>query len=685
MLSFRILGPLEVYRDGAALPLGSAKQRALLALLLLNAGEAVSSGRLIDGLWGDEPPATADHLLHVYVSRLRKVLEQDGPELLLTRPPGYALRLRPDDELDSATFESIVHAARLPTTDPVDALEAFERALALWRGPVLADLIDEPFVTASAARLDELRVVAAEERIERLLVLGRHEDAVPELEVLVARYPLRERLRAQQMLALYRCGRQADALAAYGAARLLLAEELGVDPGPELRALEQDILQQAPGLVVPAIGPAPVADVAPEPLAARSSTRRLAAALAGIVVVVAAVAAVVVLGGRGPGGPTPRGDAGTELSWTEVPSADAFGGRGDQVVLGGADTRIGFLTLGYSAALRSGEATARDYDAAVWTAAAPEQWTRIASPSFEGPGNQRAADAAVLGGVVVIVGVDSSQGDLDAAVWLSDDDGATWMRVGVDSPALRVEGTQEAMRDVLVTDSGLVAVGYATSDEGDDAAVWTSPDGREWVALTQALGAPGDQQMAAVTRLDAGALAGGFTTGADLDAALWRSEAGIVWEPVGVDALGGPGDQQIHGLATGCGGVTAVGEETVEGETDAAVWRSTDGDAWVRVGDPEGVFGGPGPQRMFTIACSPNGLVAAGADGAGPATDGAVWTSPDGEHWARAPASTVTALADPAGRQSVRVLLPLTDGWIALGAEGRGADEDADAWIGRGT
>jgi DNA-binding SARP family transcriptional activator len=691
VLSFQILGPLEVHRDGASLPLGSAKQRALVALLLLNAGEVVSTGRLLDGLWGEAPPATAEHLLHVYVSRLRKLLEADGHELLVTRPPGYVLRLRDGDELDAAMFESAVRAARSGGTSPADALAGLDRALDLWRGAVLADLADEPFVTAAAARLEELRAVAEEERIHALLALGRHEDAVPELETLVARYPLRERLRAEQMLALYRCGRQADALAAFATARRLLVEELGVDPGPELRTLEQDILRHAPELEAPAAGPVSGREPAPEPAAREgepregSSFRRLAViALVGLVAAGAVAAAAIAILGGSPGGGSVTGTGGDSelaLSWIEVPSAEAFGGPGDQVVVGGADTRFGFLALGYSAAARTAGATTRDYEAAVWTASEPERWTRVEDLSFGGYGNQRAADAAVLGDRLVIVGIDGSHGDVDAAVWVSDDEGSTWSRVGVETEALRVVGSDEAMRDVVAVGDRLVAVGFRSKATDNDAAVWYSGDGLEWVALTQALGAPGEQEMAAVVPFGSGALAAGFTTGSDRDAALWRSDDGVVWEAVSSGAFGGEGIQQINALATGCGGVIAVGQETIDGEIDAAVWRSADGATWERLEDPD-VFGGEGPQQMFTVACSPDGLVAAGRDGIGPGADGAMWTSVDGLRWERVPPDTISALADPAGRQSVKVLLPIDDGMIALGAEGRGADEDADAWIG---
>jgi DNA-binding SARP family transcriptional activator/nucleotide-binding universal stress UspA family protein len=244
-VEFRVLGPLEVLEDGRSLPLGGARQRALLAILLTHANEVVSTDRLIDQLWGGRPPNAALNTIQQYVSQLRKLL---GAERIETRPPGYAIRLAPD-ELDLERFERLVEQG--------DA-EALYEALSLWRGPPLADFAFEEFAGAEIARLEELRLVAVERRIDSDLELGRHVQLVGELERLISDYPLRERFRAQLMLALYRAGRQAEALAAYQRARQTLVDELGIEPGPALQELERAILRHDPALAA-AGGPAPPA------------------------------------------------------------------------------------------------------------------------------------------------------------------------------------------------------------------------------------------------------------------------------------------------------------------------------------------------------------------------------------------------------------------------------------------
>jgi len=241
-MDFRLLGPLEVAEQCSALALGGVKQRSLLAILLLHANEIVATDRLIGELWGESPPATVAKSIQSYVMRLRREL---GPERLTTRAPGYVLNVGPD-ELDLAVFERLRAEAR--RAEPARAAQKLREALALWRGSPLADLAYEPFAQTEIARLDELRVAAIEERIDADLACGRHADLVGELEALAVAHPLRERLRAQLMLALYRSGRQAEALHAYRAARQELADELGLEPGDALRRLERAILQQDPEL-----------------------------------------------------------------------------------------------------------------------------------------------------------------------------------------------------------------------------------------------------------------------------------------------------------------------------------------------------------------------------------------------------------------------------------------------------
>jgi ABC-type transport system substrate-binding protein/DNA-binding SARP family transcriptional activator/streptogramin lyase len=244
-LEFRILGPFEAARDGRTLDLPAGKPRALLALLLLRRGEVVAVDTLVDELWGESPPQTAAKNVQGYVARLRRTL---GDDALVTRAPGYALQLE-DGALDAARFQALVEQAR--HEEPDAASDRLGAALGLWRGPPLADFAYESFAQNEIRRLEDLRLAALEDRIEADLALGRHEDVLPELESLVAAHPLRERLQGQLLVALYRCGRQADALEAYRAARRRFVDELGVELGPELQALERKILEHDPSLQAP--------------------------------------------------------------------------------------------------------------------------------------------------------------------------------------------------------------------------------------------------------------------------------------------------------------------------------------------------------------------------------------------------------------------------------------------------
>jgi YVTN family beta-propeller protein len=253
-IELRILGPLEAFVDGQPVPLGGAKQRAVLAILILHRGKPVSTDRLIDALWGERAPQAATKTVQVYVSRLRKVL---GEGVVITRGGGYALE-NAAAEIDVERFEHLAEAGRaaIDRGDPPAAAEDLREALALWRGPPLADLTYESFAQPETGRLEELRVAALEDRIEADLAVGRHSALVPELETAVREHPERERLRGQLMLALYRSGRQAEALEAYRDARRALAE-VGLEPGPELRQLEQAILEQDPTIAAAPRGATP--------------------------------------------------------------------------------------------------------------------------------------------------------------------------------------------------------------------------------------------------------------------------------------------------------------------------------------------------------------------------------------------------------------------------------------------
>jgi DNA-binding SARP family transcriptional activator len=245
-MDYRILGPLEALDGERQLPLGGARQRAVLAILLVHGNETLTRDVIIEELWGEGAPPTAAKVLQNCVSALRKELP---PNTIRTVAGAYGLTLEPG-ELDRDRFERLLAEGRaaLEAGDPADASDQFSRALALWHGAPLSDFSYEAFAQDEIKRLDELHVAALEDRIEAELALGHHDELVPELEALVTRHPLRERLRGQLMLALYRAGRQAEALESYRAARRTLLAELGIEPGRALRELEQAILAQVPAL-----------------------------------------------------------------------------------------------------------------------------------------------------------------------------------------------------------------------------------------------------------------------------------------------------------------------------------------------------------------------------------------------------------------------------------------------------
>ena len=285
---------MEVIADGRALSLGGPKQRTLLAIMLLRANESVSRDRLIDGLWGERPPPSAEHTLDDYVSRLRKVV---GADRIARRAPGYVLHVDPR-ELDLDRFEQFFRDGReaLAAGDPFRALELLEAALELWRGPALADVYFEPFAQPEVERLEERRLLAVEERIEARLALGRDADVIAELERLVGDHPFRERLVGHLMLALYRAGRQTEALAAFQSARRRLAEELGLQPGPALRDLERTILMQDSSLEPPR----PRAELSAGQRPPRDRRRLVIAGVAATAAVAASVVTGILLAAGGP-------------------------------------------------------------------------------------------------------------------------------------------------------------------------------------------------------------------------------------------------------------------------------------------------------------------------------------------------------------------------------------------------
>ncbi len=259
-MEFRVLGPLSVTREGTPVDVGGPRQQIVLASLLLAAPRPVGVDALVDAVWPDGPPATARGQIQICVSRLRRALEP-GPGTIATRPPGYAIELD-GALLDLAEFDAALARARTEAARPAAAAAALHAALGMWRGEVLVG-IDSPVVRDAATRLADRRLGAVEEFVDLELRRGRHAEAVDLLATEVDRNPLRDRLRAQLMLALYRCGRQADALREFQRARRYAADELGLDPVPELRALEEAILRGAPELAVPTAEPVPAAPPVP--------------------------------------------------------------------------------------------------------------------------------------------------------------------------------------------------------------------------------------------------------------------------------------------------------------------------------------------------------------------------------------------------------------------------------------
>ena len=326
-MEFRILGPLEVLDGGQNVPLGGSKQRALLAFLLLHANRVVPRDRLIDELWDATPPETARTALQVHVSQLRKALGRDA---IVTRAPGYVIEVDPQ-QLDHVRFEQLV--ASVDGSDPSQTAQTLREALALWRGQPLADLGDS-LARPERAQLEEERLLALERRIDADLELGLHAQLVPELEGLVREHPLRERFRGQLMLALYRCGRQAEALDEYQRGRRLLSDELGLDPGDRLKQLELAILEHNPSLSAPEASHAvPVAPAVPP--TARRRLPGLAIAV-GALLLAAALAAGLVLATRdsAPIAVRPNSVAALDAGNGKVIADISIGGRPVAIALG---------------------------------------------------------------------------------------------------------------------------------------------------------------------------------------------------------------------------------------------------------------------------------------------------------------------------------------------------------------
>jgi YVTN family beta-propeller protein len=465
MLEFRMLGPLEVVQDGRSLPLGAPRQRTLLAILLLHRREVVSSERLIDELWGEHPPATAPKTLQGYISHLRKVL---GADVLVTRNGGYMLAAAPE-AVDLERLEALAAQARerLADGDAAAARELLDSALALWRGEPLADLAYESFAQPEIARAEDERLAALEDRIDVDLALGRHRALVGELEALVKKHPNRERLLAQLMLVLYRSGRQADALDAYRTGRQALRDDLGLDPGPELRALEQQILDHDPEIEAPR-----------SRLPRARPTSRLPAArvligAGGVILLVAAIAAAVsaLRSGEPELLAGPNSVAAIDVSSGRVHSAIAVGASPGGVAAG--EGAVWVANTG------DGTVSRVDPDAGV-----VRQTIRVG----KGP----VAVAAGGGAVWVANGVDGTVSRIDPATnevvqrihvgngptGVAVGEGAVWVANSVDGTVSRIDPATGRMTKTLPAVAGAsgVAVGFAR--------LWVvSPSAGELVSL----------------------------------------------------------------------------------------------------------------------------------------------------------------------------------------------------------
>jgi branched-chain amino acid transport system substrate-binding protein len=592
-MQFGILGPLEVSDEGRRVEIGGHKQRALLASLLLHANEVVSLDRLIDELWGETPPPTAAKTLQAQVSRLRRSLNGDedptahvrGP--LQTRGHGYVLTVEPG-QVDADRFQVMLEEARRARAEgkPEEAAEELRRALALWRGPALADFAYESFAQTEIARLDELQLTALEERIEADLALGRHVELVAELEALVTRNPLRERLRGQLMLALYRSDRQAEALHVYQEFRLALAEELGLEPSQGLQRLERQILEQDPELAAPA--------PRLEPRPARRRARLLV--LAGALLLAAAVGAAAVLlvraggseetiAGGSAGVLDPRtGELLATIPLGTAPTTIAVG-EGSVWVLDADDRTVSQIDPKERAVVRtfSTGSTPTDLAAgagAIWIGNGVPQ-ARTALPESV---SRFAAESAVVDETIPLARADAA-----ALVWVGQDslrphiavtDAAVW----VVNPDLSVSRIDPRTNRVVGGVAGVRAVTIAAG-EGE---VWVVNDGGEIVEIDPRTSAASKPIPTAAESLTALAVGAG---------AVWFADpvGGSVWR---IDPDPDPIMRTIP-LEVGVGGV-AFGEGAVwaTNEISDEVYRidpdTNEAEVVARMAAPRGVAAGEG-------------------------------------------------------------------------------------------
>jgi YVTN family beta-propeller protein len=546
MIDYRILGPLEVSVDGQEIDISGPKLRTLLVILLLRADESVPRDLLAHELWGDHQPEGCQHTLEVYISRLRKALGTPASgRVLVTRPGAYSLRLA-GGQLDARLFERLAKEGRtaLVGNAPDQAAVKLHAALQLWRGRALADLGDSTELRIEAARLEELRLGATEDRIEADLALARHEDVVDELQALVATHPLRERLHGQLMIALYRSGRQAEALAAYQAARQTLVEELGLEPGPALQRLQRAILKQDASLELPGQEdltlPAP--RLSGNPAKARAHHGRL--------IVVAVALAVTVAAGlffgvgsthRRP--PTLAGANGLVAVSTasgRLTAATRLDGAPEAVSSGASSVWVSDPDGGAVARIDPGSGVAVDRilvggdpgsvvsgGGAIWTASTVGATVARIDPATESvtqtislPGSSLGALAAGDGGVWVadpvtddLIEIDPASGSLRKTLSLDLQPSA----VAVADGAIWVTGYNDATVEKLAPASGRV---LARAHVGDGPAALAFQAGSLWVA---------NSLDATVSRVDPGTLAVRATIPVGSGPSALEAAAGSVW------------------------------------------------------------------------------------------------------------------------------------------------------------
>lgn len=528
--TFRILGPLEVRVGDRPVALGGPKPRALLAMLLLQPGRAAGTDALIEGLWGARPPATARGAVQVYVSQLRRALADAGADdaAIETTGTGYVIRLAPG-ALDVARFDAAVAEGRaaLAGDDPARASAAYAAALELWRGPALADFAYEEFAQPEIAELEERRLAALEARADADLRLGRHAELVPELERLVADHPLRERMRGRLMLALYGSGRQADALERYAAGRRVMVDELGIEPGAELRELEGRILRQDPDLL-----PARSSRRRPEPATVRRIRRpgRRTIAGAAVLVAVAALAAIAVwitVGGD---------DAAAAIPGDALVGIDAGSGRATEpVALGGTPAGVAMA------------------DDAVWVGDVSRGAVKRVDPERE----------AVVQTIPVGGGPDG----------IAAGSGAVWATNASDSTLLRISPRTDAVVQTIAVPSGPRGVAAA------DGAVWVAS--RYARSVTRVDAATGE--VAWTRRIGGSPIGiavghGAVWTTHETDGEVWRLHpaTGRVQQRIGVGNA--PGPIQVGGDAVWVANTLDGTVTRIDPATNAVV-------ATVRVGE----------------------------------------------------------------------------------------------------